>query len=68
MITVEVVLENGFEIHRVPRIPGLDWPTNNVIALETVFDRLKSRSTLDVVSMAARDEEWTPEWNDSLQM
>jgi hypothetical protein len=74
MVRVEVFLpeECSFEIHNVPGIPNLDWQSNNVIALQVVFDRLKYRAIRDGLSLAgmeisARNPEWSHTWNEDIE-
>ena len=70
MITVEVVFDNAVEIHNVPSMPDLDWSSNNILALQHVYDCLRERVLHDGLdlsglrSMCARNPEWKPEWND----
>jgi hypothetical protein len=65
MVTVEVTLENSFEIHEVPSIPNLPWSDNNILALQVVYDRLlvkvQNGLRLDGLCMIAINPNWQRE-------
>jgi hypothetical protein len=63
MVTVEVTLENSFEIHEIPSIPNLPWSDNNIMALQIVYDRLLARASHDGIRlrglrMCAHNPDW----------
>ena len=64
MVRVELVLNGCFEMYFVPGVAKLDWVTNNILALEYVFDQLKQRRVnLDNLQISARNPEFDPAWN-----
>ena len=68
MVRVELVLNGCFEMYFVPGVPNLDWVTNNILALEYVFDQLKQRRmSLDNLQISARNPEFDQAWNSDLE-
>ena len=69
MVQVELMLNGSFEIYFVPGIPGLDWVTNNILALQYVLDELKDRKSCldDLQIISARNPEFNQSWNTDVE-
>jgi hypothetical protein len=68
MIRVEVILEDSIEIWNLPSIPNLNWMDNNTVALQIVYDDLIRRDIcLDGLEISARNPEFDPTWNNSVE-
>lgn len=65
MITVEVYLEDSYELHKYPSIPNGSYIDNNTMALLEVSADLKRRASeglsLDGLAMHAISYDWKPE-------